>query len=103
MLLDPAVLPWQSDLPRPATSAAQLRDVLGGRTLLALHDVELDALAFGEGLEATALDGRVVDEAVLLAVLGRDETKALRVIEPLHFAGRTHSVPLIKKLLFGVR
>src|SRR5215212_3034237 len=73
-------------------SAACARDVLGGRALLALHDVELDGLALGEGLEAVALNGRVMDEAVLLAVRGGDEAEALGVVEPLHGAGRTHGV-----------
>ena len=50
----------------------QLDDVLGGGALLALHDVELDPLTFGQALEALGLDGRMVDEAVLLAALGRD-------------------------------
>src|ERR671937_554339 len=71
-------------------SAAELLDVLGGRALLALHDVELHALALGERLEPRALDGRVMHEAVLLAVVARDEAEALRVVEPLHGAGRTH-------------
>ena len=75
---------------RGGLAAVGLRHVLGGGTLLALHDVELHRLTLGEGLEARALDGRVVNEAVLLTVVGRDETKALRVVEPLHFAGRTH-------------
>ena len=37
--------------------ATELYDVLSSRTLGALNDVELDALAFGERLEAAALDG----------------------------------------------
>src|SRR3989449_8636768 len=57
----------------------ELHDVLRRRTLLSLHDVELDPLALGERLEPLCLDRGVVHEAVLLAVLGRDETKALRV------------------------
>src|SRR5213075_663249 len=69
---------------------AELGDVLGGGTLLALHDVELDALAFGRRLEAAALNGGVMNEAILLSVLGGDETKSLGVVEPLHFSGGTH-------------
>src|SRR5947208_16088404 len=65
----------------------ELHDILRRRTLLSLHDVELDPLALGERLEPLCLDRGVVHEAVLLAVLGRDETKALRVVEPLHDAG----------------
>src|SRR5687768_16326525 len=74
-----------------ALAARRLGDVLGGRALLPLHDVELHDLTLGERLEAVAGDGAVVDEAVLLTVVGRDEAEALRVVEPLHFAGRTHS------------
>jgi len=70
--------------------STNLRYVLGGGTLLALHDVELDLLAFGERLEAVGLDGRVVHEAILRAVRGRDEAEALGVVEPLDGAGRTH-------------
>src|SRR5512143_2147863 len=78
----------------------ELGDVLSGRALLALHDVELDALAFGERLVAVALDRRMMDEAILLTILGRDEAKALRIVEPLYRAGRTHcGAP---KCLFGV-
>src|SRR5690348_2932681 len=47
--------------------------ILRCRALLALHDVELHRLALGEGLEAFALNGRMVDEAILLSVGGRDE------------------------------
>src|SRR5512141_239583 len=71
-------------------STADLDDVLRRRTLLALDDVELDGLALGERLEALSLDGRVMHEAILLAVVRGDEAKALRVVEPLHLAGGTH-------------
>jgi hypothetical protein len=67
-------------------------DVLGRGALLALHHVELHALTLGERLEAAALDGRVVDEAILAAVLGGDEAEALGVVEPLDGTGRTHPV-----------
>src|ERR1044071_1788509 len=80
-------LPWRERLARSTT---QLGHVLRGGSLLSLHDLELDALAFGEGLESAALNGGVVHEAILLTVLGRDEAEALRVVEPLHGASRTH-------------
>src|SRR3970040_2156600 len=64
--------------------------VVRRRALLALHDVELDCVAFLQGLETVPLNGRVVDEAVLLAVIAGDETEALALVEPLHLAGRTH-------------
>src|SRR5690606_35247754 len=76
-------------------SAAHLGDVVRRRTLLALHDVELDGLTLCQRLEALALDGRVMHEAVLLTAVGGNETKTLGVVEPLHLAGGTHSVLLI--------
>src|SRR5688572_14508953 len=71
--------------------AAELRHVLGGGTLLALHDVELDTLTFAERLESAALNRRVMNEAILLSILRRDEAEALRIVEPLYGACRTHS------------
>src|SRR4051794_10608577 len=70
----------------------KLLDVLRRGALSALHDVELHAIALGEALEALRLDGRVMDEAVLLTALGGDETEALGVVKPFHGAGRTHPV-----------
>src|SRR6185369_8149941 len=67
--------------------AAELDDVLRGRALGALDHVEFHGLALGEGLEAVTLDGGVMHEAILLAVRGSDEAKALGVVEPLHGAG----------------
>src|SRR5580765_6478056 len=78
---------------------AQSHHVLGGGTLLPLHDVELDALALGQRLEAAALNRRVMDETILLSILGRDEAKALGVVEPLHFASRTHVYSLLEIVL----
>src|SRR6185295_10710527 len=69
---------------------AELGDVLSRRALLTLHDVELDTLALSQRLEAVAVDGGVVNEAILLSVLRGDEAKTLGVVEPLHFAGGTH-------------
>src|SRR5688572_7703901 len=75
---------------RPLVSAAQLDDVLRRRALLALHDIELNPLTLGERLEAAPLNGRMMDEAILLTILAGDEAETLRVVEPLHGAGRTH-------------
>src|SRR5688500_2688481 len=69
---------------------SELLHVLRGGALLALHDVELHALTLGEALKALALDARMVNEAVLLAVVTRDEAEALRVVEPLDGAGHAH-------------
>src|SRR5215213_8480406 len=75
---------------KDAELASELDDVFRRGPLCALNDVELHALTFGERLEAAALDGRMVDEAIFLAAFGGDETKAFGVVEPLHRAGRTH-------------
>ena len=45
-----------------------------------------DALVLVEGLEAVDLDGRVVDEDVLVSAVNLDEAVALLLIEPLHSA-----------------
>ena len=55
--------------------SADLDDVLRRRALLALDDVELDAVTLGEGLEALALDPGGADESILRAVLRGDETE----------------------------
>ena len=87
------------DAERPARELpSDLAHVLRGRSLLTLDEVELDGLALGERLEAVAGDGAVVDEAVLVSTVWRDEPKPLRVVEPLHLSGRTH-VPLLKELV----
>src|SRR4026208_416027 len=89
-------------VPVKLTWLGSLRHVLGSRTLLTLDNVELYRVAFSKGLEARARDCAVVNEAVLLPVVWGDETKALRVVEPLHFAGRTHFL-LLENLCLGER
>src|SRR5208282_1449259 len=65
------------------------RNYLDGRHVLCLptlgsfDDVELHRLAFLETPEAICLNSREVNENVF-AILAADETKALRVIEPLN-------------------
>src|SRR3954447_13762361 len=59
-------------------------DIGRGRALCAVRDVEGDLLRFLEGLVAIHLDGAVMGEEILAAVIRRDESKALRVVEPLH-------------------
>src|SRR5258706_11558527 len=56
------------------------------RTLLALRRLELDRLAFLQRLVAVHLDLTVVREEVLAAILRRDESKTLRIVEPLDSA-----------------
>src|SRR5438552_810056 len=68
-----------------------LPDVLGLQALRSLHDVELHAVALGQRPEALHLNGGVVDEYVLSALL-RDEAEALAVAEPLHRALRHESL-----------
>src|SRR6266536_1259931 len=74
--------------PRAALSFA---DVGRLQALRPLHDLELHLLSFREAAEAVHLDRGVVAEDVLATVVLGDEAEALRVIEPLHDAGR-HSM-----------
>jgi hypothetical protein len=64
-------------------SGSDADDVLGRRTLLALDDVELDALTLVQVLEALTLNRGVMDEAILATVLARDEAETLLSVEPL--------------------
>src|SRR5690606_32277621 len=57
---------------------------------LALGHFELDALAFGQGLEAAALDLAEVGEQVLTAGVRGNEAEALFFVEPLDDAGLGH-------------
>src|SRR4051794_13061489 len=72
-------------------SASQRTHVLGLQTLGAAGHVELNALTLGQGAEALGLDGGVVAEQILAPALLRDETEALRVVEPLHGTSRHYS------------
>jgi hypothetical protein len=58
---------------------------LRGGTLLALHDIELNTLAFCQGLESVAYDAGVMDEYVLRLTVDRNETITLRIVEPLDY------------------
>ena len=58
-------------------------NVRGLKSLGSTDDIELEPLAFGQRLEALALDRGVVNEHVLATLL-LDETKTLRFVEPLH-------------------
>ncbi|CAI9006465.1 hypothetical protein EMIT0158MI4_60321 [Burkholderia ambifaria] len=49
-----------------------------------LNDLEAHLLAFLQGLEALHVDGREVRKQILTALVGGDETEALRVVEPLN-------------------
>src|SRR6266566_6684354 len=80
--------------------AVEFDIVEGQKGPAAEDDVELYRIAFCKGLEARAGDRAVVNEAILLPVVRCDESKALRVVEPLHFAGRTHSL-LLENCVLG--
>jgi hypothetical protein len=58
-------------------------DVGRARAFLALLNVVGDGLSLGQRLEATALDGAVMDEDVLAAVGRSDKAEAFLVTEPL--------------------
>src|SRR6478609_7117438 len=58
-------------------------DLLRLWTLGAGGDLELHPLSLGEGAEALRVDGRVMDEDVLIAPVDLDEPVALLGTEPL--------------------
>src|SRR6266571_393358 len=72
-----------------------LADVLGLQALRSLDDVELHAVALHQRPEALHLNGGVVDEYVLPALL-RDEAEAFAVVEPLHRALRHVAFSLLR-------
>jgi hypothetical protein len=71
-----------------------LAHILSCRALLTLDEVEFDWFALGERFEPAALDGAVVDEAVLVSAVWRDESESFGVVEPLHLSARAHIPPL---------
>jgi hypothetical protein len=79
----------------PHRPLADSGNVLCRRAFLTLDDVKLNQRAFAERLEAFALNGGVVDEAILATVLRRDKAKALTVVEPLHCSFGTHYCSLV--------
>jgi len=72
-----------------------LADVRRLQALRALGHVELQRLTLGERLEAVALNRGEVDEHVLAAIRLGDETKALRLVEPLHGATSHFETPVV--------
>src|SRR5882724_9767949 len=62
-----------------------LPDVGCLKTLRTASDFELDPVTFRKALETLSLDGAVVDEHVLAALL-RYEPVPLRIVEPLHLS-----------------
>src|SRR5687768_730955 len=71
---------------RSSVSRSERTDVLRLGALGALGDVELDLLVLVQRLVAVGLDGRVVHEDVVAAVLLRDEAETLLGVEPLNGA-----------------
>src|SRR6478752_2469187 len=69
-----------------------LLDARGGRTLGAFFGLVGHLGALGQGLEALAEDGAVMNEDVLRAVVGRNEPVALVVAEPLN-SSSGHALP----------
>ena len=68
---------------RHISSALQI----GSGLLAALgHNVEADALPFGQGTQARPLDRADMDEHVLTITIGLDEAEALLRVEPLYSA-----------------
>src|SRR6185436_19331945 len=63
-------------------------DARGGRALRAFLGLVGHLGALGQGLEALAHDGAVMDEDVLRAVIGGDEPVTLVIAEPLDCSGR---------------
>src|SRR2546427_10799176 len=73
-----------------------LTDVGRLKALRAARHFELHAITFGQALEALRLDGAEMNEHVLATLL-RDESEALRVVEPLH-CSLCHDVPLFSSV-----
>src|SRR5690349_18598549 len=68
----------------PAVSLSDETDLLGLRALLALRDLELDALVLLQRPVTGGLDGGEVHEHVGAAPVLADESEALVSVEPLH-------------------
>ena len=49
-----------------------------------LLDFKLHLLTFSDGAKAVRLDGGVVNENIFAATVLSNETKALRIVKPLH-------------------
>src|SRR5215207_5656348 len=91
------MLPPSSRAPATASSSAALGPLQRGhrhgpRTLVAGLGLVGDLRAFGQRLEAVAVDAGVMDEQVLATVVRRDEAEALVVAEPFDGSG-SHVVP----------
>ncbi|CAN1753065.1 hypothetical protein LINPERHAP1_LOCUS5001, partial [Linum perenne] len=80
-----------------ASSAAALNRVAAvaghvnrlGAAVVGLLDDVLDLFVLSEAEEALGLDGGLVNEEILAAVVGGDEAVPLLVVEPLNLAGQS--------------
>src|ERR1041385_2853303 len=68
---------------RSTSSRSDLLDVRGLQPLGPVHHFEFHRITFAQGAESVRYDRGMMYEHVLAAFL-RDESEALRVIEPLH-------------------
>src|SRR5205085_11908229 len=86
----PKAAPWS------ITNSKSLADddVRSLQALRALGHVELDVRAFSQRTKAAALNRAEVDEHIF-ATLRRDETKTLRIVEPLDGTSLTHACLLV--------
>src|SRR5690348_9165458 len=85
--------------PDPARSGradgrVRLRRHRGGLPALgSLHDFEADPLRLLQAAETLRVDRRVMHEHIIPTILGRDETEALGVVEPLDRTGSHCETP----------
>lgn len=70
-------------VPIPCETELDLANVGSRRTLRTVNDLKAHPGAFGQGLEAFGLNGGVMDEYILAAVL-LNKTETLSIIEPLN-------------------
>ncbi len=75
-------------------------NVVGRWPFRSLGHLVLNPLSLGQRSEPIHLDGGVMDENVLRAVFGRNESKTLRIVEPLHGTNR-HGLPRSHSRPFG--
>lgn len=68
--------------------------IIGFRPLGTLAHLEFHALAFLKRPKALGLNGALMDKDICPTVILLDESKALRVIEPLYFSSRHLTQPL---------
>src|SRR5687767_5652344 len=67
------------------SGSGRLHDIGRLWALLALDDLEFNPIALSQRLESRTLDRAEVDKHIGAAV-ARNEPKAFRVVEPLHYA-----------------